>query len=121
MNENLLYRGLDLSGLVAGIVFIGSAFALFIFGVISEIIALVRGGWTKAGFRSQGAFGFLVSAFVLGAIDLVFFGIFYLFGNFTSTNFREILDALAFYGWLPLQPVLWIAAAIIFNKRRKTT
>lgn len=120
MNENLLYRGLDLSGLIASAVFLGSAACLVILSVISGTVGLLRGGVTKIGFMSQHAFGFFASAIVLAAVDLLLLGAFYLFGNLTTTDFKETLDKAAFYAWIPLQFIVWIASAIVIIKQRKT-
>ena len=120
MNENLLYRGLDLSGLVASAVFLSSAACLVVLAVISGTVGLLRGGATKTGFMSQRAFGFFASAALLGAVNLVLLGVFYLFGDLTTPDFRENLDKAAFYAWIPIQLIVWIASAILFNRRRKT-
>ncbi|CAN5572407.1 hypothetical protein BH10ACI2_BH10ACI2_17860 [soil metagenome] len=112
--------GLDLSGIVALLLFLAIAAGLGICGLVSGIVALSRGKGARSGVVSQRAFGYFAAAGALGLINLILFGILLAFVDSISKEFNEILDKAALFVWLPLQPVVWIVSAIIFNKKRKT-
>ena len=111
--------GINLSGVVALLILLASASVLGVFALVSGIVALVRGKGIKRGVISQPAFGFFSAAVALGIIDLIVFGILLFFVDSNQREINESIDKIAFYAWLPLQPIVWIASAVIFSKVRK--
>lgn len=101
------------------IVFLASASSLGICTLVSGLIALYRASGSTRGVKAEPAFGFFAAAGVLGTLNLILFGILLYFVDSTAREINEVLDKAAFYAWLPLQPVIWIASAMIFNRSRK--
>ncbi|MEP6945044.1 MAG: hypothetical protein ABJA02_03945 [Acidobacteriota bacterium] len=110
--------GLNLSGLLALIVFAWSAIGLAILALISLAIAyLGRSG--NRGVRKHWAFGSFVSAAVLVILNLLALGAFAFLIDSMDQATNEVFDKIAIYVWAPLQLIIWIATAFLFNRSRK--
>ncbi len=110
---------LDLSGLIAFLVFFWSATTFFVAGIISVVVASTRGPSKTGGVKKHPAYGFFVVAAILMVLNLAGFGVlWYLIDADVKMSF-ETLDAFAVYVWMPLQFVIWVAASLIYNKSRK--
>jgi len=120
-DARFIFNGLDLSGIIVRAVLVVSAAGFGVCCLVSGLIALIRGGWSKNGLISRSAFGFFSSSIALVFFDLFLYGVITVFDDSMTREFRETIDRVALYVWLPVQPVFWIAAALIFNKLRKTT
>ena len=108
---------LDLSGVIALLAFIFAAAGFSLAAFISLIVAMAGSLSSEKGVRSSKAFGFFVTAIPFIVIDLI--GVLALFytvdsNSHDTNNFLDIAVSI----WLLIQPVVWIAAAIMFNRAR---
>ena len=107
----------NLAGVIALLIFMFSGVAFGFAAVISFIVSIATGpGSGKKLVRTRG-FGFFLAAIPLGLINLA--GFLFMLYTADSNTYRlnELLDNAAL-GWLVLQILIWIAAAILFNKIR---
>jgi hypothetical protein len=111
--------GLDLSGIVALLIFLATAATLGVCGLICGIVAFVRGHGTAGGVKTQPAFGYFALAAAMGLVNLIAFGVLLVLVDHIDKDLGARFDMLALYVWLPAQPVLWLASAVVFNKLRK--
>ena len=109
--------GLNLSGIIALLVFFGAAAGLALAGIASLLIAYVRG--EDSGFKKHGAFLFFLAALPLIAINLIEFGILVYSVDSNERETNEFLDKAAAYVWLPLQPIIWIILGIFLKRVRR--
>jgi hypothetical protein len=110
---------LDLSGLISLVVFFWSALVFFVVGIICVLIANFRGPAKSGGVKNHAAFGFFVTAAILMVLDLAACGtMWYLLDSGFDAAYAK-LDEFAIYIWIPLQIVIWPAAAFIYNRLRK--
>jgi len=110
---------IDLSGLIALLIFFWSAALFLVVGIVNVLIANFRGPKKTGGVKKHPAFGFFAVAVVLMVLNLVAFGLLAYFVDANVDTFNDKLDAFALYAWLPIQIVIWIAGALIYNKIRK--
>mgnify|MGYP003423388547 FL=1 len=109
---------LDLSGLISLVVFFWSALVFFVAGIICVLIANFRGTAKAGGVRKHAAFGFFAAAAILMVLNLAGFGtMWYLVDSGFDAAYASF-DEFATYIWIPLQIVIWPAAALIYNKFR---
>jgi hypothetical protein len=111
--------GLDLSGVIALIVFLASAAGLGICGLICGLVAIARGHGTSGGILAQPAFGYFAFAMALVVVNLIGFGVLLAVVDDIDKALGALFDSIALYAWLPVQPVLWLASAILFNRSRR--
>ena len=111
--------GINLSGIIALFVFLIVAAGLGIGGLVSLVIAFIRGSGTDAGVTKHGGFAFFLAALPLIAVNLIAFGILVYFVDSNAHETNELLDRVAAYAWLPLQLILWITLGILIRKIRK--
>ncbi len=110
---------IDLSGIIALLVFFWSAAMFLVIGIVNVLIANFRGPKKSGGVKKHPAFGFFAVAVVLMVLNLAAFGLLAYFIDANVDTFNDKLDAFALYVWGPIQIVIWIAAALIYNKTRK--
>jgi len=110
--------GLDLSGVIALLVFMISSAIYGSVGLVSLIIAIVLGSAKEKGLRGSKAFGFFIAALPFAIINLIGFGGMFYTADSNSHNVNDILDKAA-CGWALIQPIIWIAAAVFFNRFRR--
>jgi hypothetical protein len=111
--------GIDLSGLIALIVFLAAAAGLVICGLICGVVAIFRGRGTTGGIKAQPAFGFLVLAAILVKVNVIAFAIVLAVVDDVDKALTALLDNIALYAWLPVQPILWLGTAFLFNRSRR--
>ena len=111
--------GIDLSGIVALIVFLAAAAGLVICGIACGIIAFVRGRGTADGIKAQPAIGFFAVAVLLVLVNLIAFGILLAIVDDIDKGLGARFDNIALYAWLPVQPILFLVSATLFNRSRR--
>ena len=109
---------LDLSGLISLLIFFWSAVVFFAAGIICVLIANFRGPGKAGGVRKHAAFGFFAAAAILMGVNLAGFGVMWYLIDSGSDAVYAKFDEFATYIWIPLQIVIWPAAALIYNKLR---
>lgn len=110
---------IDLSGIIALVVFFGSAAAFFVAGIISVLVANSRGRAKAGGVKKHSAYGFFATAAVLMVLNLAGFGVmWYLFAANVS-GILALADDVALFGWIPLEIVIWVFASSIYNRFRR--
>lgn len=110
---------LDLSGLMALVVFFWSALVFFVAGIICVLVANFRGPVKAGGVKKHAAFGYFAVAAILMVVNLAAFGtVWYLVDSGFDSAYAK-LDEFAIYIWIPLEIVIWPVAAFIYNKFRK--
>jgi hypothetical protein len=107
----------DLAGVIALLVFMISAGAFGLAALISVIVAIALGAGNEKGFFRTKAFGFFAAAVPLVLLDLIGFAVMFYTADSNSHRTNDLLDTVACV-WFLLQPVIWIAAAIILNRIR---
>ena len=109
---------LDLSGLISLLIFFWSAAVFFVAGIICVLIANFRGPVKAGGVKKHAACGFFTVAAILMVLNLAGFGtMWYLVDSGFDAAYARF-DEFATYIWIPLQIVIWPAAALIYNKFR---
>ena len=108
---------LDLSGVIALLIFMFSAVSFGFAGLIALIIAIATGSGPDRRFVRTKAFGFFVTAAVFAVLNLVGFIVMMYTTDSNPHSLNSVLDTSA-CGWVILQPIVWIASAIVFNRIR---
>lgn len=90
----------------------------FLASLISLGVALYRGRPEAGGIRKPAAFGFFICGVVMLLVNILFFALVWLVLDLDKGNL-ESLDIAVVVFWSWLQVVIWVAAAIVFNKVRK--
>lgn len=111
--------GIDLSGLIAMLVFLAAAVGLGICLVVFGLVAYGRGKGTSVGVTAQSAFGYFALAAVLCVVNLAAFVIMLVAIDRIDKDNGAFIDMIALYAWLPAQPIIWLVAVVLFNKLRK--
>ena len=111
--------GLNLSGIIALFVFLLAAGLLAIGGLVSLVVAAVKGSKSGQKTRQQGAFAFFLAGLPFIAVNLIAFGILVYFVDSNERETNEFLDRMAAYVWLPLQVIFWIGSGIILKRVRR--
>lgn len=106
---------IDLSGVIALLIFMMSAAGFGFAALIGLIIAIA--GRCEDGIVRTKAFGFFVTAIAIGLVNLVGFTIMFYTVDSNSHDTNSILDISAGV-WALLQLFVWIAAALGFNRVR---
>jgi hypothetical protein len=109
---------LDLSGVIALLLFLISAGVFGLVALISLILAVVMGSGKSKGLKGSKAFGFFIAAIPFVIINQIGFGGMFYTADSNSHNVNDILDKAA-CGWALIQPIIWIAAAVFFNRFRR--
>ena len=108
---------LDLAGVIALLVFMISAAIFGFAALISLIVALAMGAGKEKGIVRTKAFGFFAIAIPFVFLDLISFAAMFYTADSNSHRTNDLLDTAA-CGWFLLQPLIWVAAAIILNRIR---
>ncbi|MEP6849869.1 MAG: hypothetical protein ABI999_13515 [Acidobacteriota bacterium] len=108
---------LDLSGVIALLIFMFSAAGFGLAGLIALIIAIAIGSEPGRRIVRTKAFGFFIAAVVLALFDLVGFIVMMYTVDSNPHRINTLLDTAAL-GWLPLQLAIWVIGAILFNRIR---
>jgi hypothetical protein len=111
--------GIDLSGLIALIVFLAAAAGLVICGLICGVVAVVRRRGTAGGIKAQPAFVYSVVAVLLVLVNLIAFAIVLAVVDDIDKSLAARLDNIAMFAWLPVQPIVWLGTAFLFNRSRR--
>ena len=108
---------LDLSGVIALLAFIFSAAVFSLAAFISLVIAMAGSLSSEKGISGGKAFGFFLTAIPFIVIDVIgSLAMFYTVDS-NSHDTNAFLD-IAVGVWFLLQPIVWIASAIIYNRTR---
>jgi hypothetical protein len=110
---------LDLSGVIALLVFLISGVSLGFGGLVSLIVAFVRGSGTEQGVSRRKSFCFFLAALPLIFLNVLAFGVLLYFVDSNESETNDLLDKITAYAWLPLQPVIWIVLGLVINQLRK--
>lgn len=108
---------IDLSGVIALLIFMMSAAGFGFAALISLIVAIAGGAGSENGIVRTKAFGFFATAIAIGLVNLVGFTIMFYTVDSNSHDTNSILDISAGV-WALLQLFVWIAAALRFNRVR---
>jgi hypothetical protein len=106
-------------GLIALFVFLISISGVFLTAFICLIIAFIKSGKANQKTSSHPAFAYFLSTLPLMVINAAAFGILLYFVDSNSEETNQFLDKIAFFAWLPLQPVVWFVIGKIILKVRK--